>query len=281
MSKDKYALTDLTIIDEEKGISLYRIVALKNFDTILGHVKKGELGGYVCGEHNLSQKGNCWIYANGKASGQAMVLEEAIVCDFAVIQDDAEISGNAILKNYAIAREQAIITGECEIRGHAIIEGNVYLGGIYVVSDYAVISGDVRTSGSGHIINKAYIYGKVILDGKINISKQVIVGGNASITGNIKLTDQVIIKEHASIVGNCTLNGNCKVFGFSIVDYDVGGDTIINVSLTEKREAISKLKIFDPLLEDAKEKKQEKDRITNLLKKLNKETGEPDSEKNE
>lgn len=73
----KYELTDETI--EVYGTALHRIKALKDF----GNVKKGELGGYVESERNLSQEGNCWVYDN------ARVYSNAEVCG------NAEVFGNA------------------------------------------------------------------------------------------------------------------------------------------------------------------------------------------
>ena len=61
----KYELTDETI--DVSGTTLHRIKALKDF----GNVKKGELGGYVESEHNLSQEGNCWVCGNAKVCGDA------------------------------------------------------------------------------------------------------------------------------------------------------------------------------------------------------------------
>ena len=52
----KYILTDYTC--QVDGQTLYRIRAVKSFPG----VKAGELGGYVAGEHNLSQDGICWIF---------------------------------------------------------------------------------------------------------------------------------------------------------------------------------------------------------------------------
>ena len=54
--KRKYELTDETI--QINGKTLHRIKALKDF----GDVKKGDIGGYVENEWNLSQDGECWIY---------------------------------------------------------------------------------------------------------------------------------------------------------------------------------------------------------------------------
>lgn len=69
----KYELTDETI--EVYGTALHRIKALKDF----GNVKKGELGGYVESERNLSQEGNCWVCGNAKVCGDAEVCGNARV----------------------------------------------------------------------------------------------------------------------------------------------------------------------------------------------------------
>ena len=39
-------------------VTVYRIKALKDFND----VKKGDLGGFIQNEMNLSQDGNCWVY---------------------------------------------------------------------------------------------------------------------------------------------------------------------------------------------------------------------------
>ena len=79
----KYELTDETI--EVYGTALHRIKALKDF----GNVKKGELGGYVESERNLSQEGNCWVYDNARVYSNAKVFGNAEVCG------NAEVFGNA------------------------------------------------------------------------------------------------------------------------------------------------------------------------------------------
>ena len=76
---------------------LYRIKALKDFDTI----KKGDLGGYIEKESNLSHDGNCWVsgsarvFGNAEVSGSAWVHGNAIVSDNARVSNDAEVSSNA------------------------------------------------------------------------------------------------------------------------------------------------------------------------------------------
>ena len=66
----KYELTE-----EVNEHGLHRIRALR--DIPLYGVKKGDLGGFVERENNLSQEGDCWIADN------------ATVKDFAGVHDDA------------------------------------------------------------------------------------------------------------------------------------------------------------------------------------------------
>ena len=76
-TKKKYELT------EEKrvmptGEKVYRIKALRDFDTTYKPVKAGDLGGWVQSEDNLSHEGNCWLfddaagYQNSKRTGNAV-----------------------------------------------------------------------------------------------------------------------------------------------------------------------------------------------------------------
>ena len=67
----KYKLTEETInIDD---VTLYRIEALKDF----GDIQKGDKGGFVENEDNLSQEGDCWVYDAGKVYGKASLCAAA------------------------------------------------------------------------------------------------------------------------------------------------------------------------------------------------------------
>lgn len=63
------------------GRTLYRIKALRDF----GDVIKGDLGGYIESENNLSHCGNAMVYDN------AMVYGNAEVCGNAEVRGDAEV----------------------------------------------------------------------------------------------------------------------------------------------------------------------------------------------
>lgn len=79
-----------------QGAKLYRIRALKDFDT----VKAGDLGGYVQSESNLSQSGDCWVRENGIACGDAFISGNAIIGNAIVGEIPTRISiiVNAIRK---------------------------------------------------------------------------------------------------------------------------------------------------------------------------------------
>ena len=55
------------------GVQLFRIKALISFSEI----EKGEVGGYIANEKNLSQSGNAWVYGNARVSGNAEVYGNA------------------------------------------------------------------------------------------------------------------------------------------------------------------------------------------------------------
>ena len=68
---------------EVSGHTLYRIKALRDF----GNVEKGDFGGYIESENNLSHYGNAMV------CGDARVFGNAMVCG------DAWVSGNAVIKS--------------------------------------------------------------------------------------------------------------------------------------------------------------------------------------
>ena len=87
--KKKYKLTDETI--NVGGKKLCRIEALKDF----GDVKKGDKGGFIEDEHNLSHDGNSWVYGNARVYGNAWVCGNARVCGNAWVFGNACVCGDA------------------------------------------------------------------------------------------------------------------------------------------------------------------------------------------
>ena len=129
----KYKLTEESII--YFGRTLYRIEALKDF----GNVKKGDKGGYVEKENNLSQEGDCWIYGNVEVFGNAYVCGDAIVCG------NATVFGNAVVYNSAVICDNAVVYD------NAIVSGNVLVYDDAKVCGNAEVYGYVQVCGSAEI----------------------------------------------------------------------------------------------------------------------------------
>lgn len=119
----KFKLTDEFITFGNR--KLYRIEALKDFS----NVKKGDKGGFVESEDNLSQENNCWVYDDAKVYGGAKVFSNAR------IYGNAEVYGNALIY------ENAIVCENAKVYEFAIVDGNTKIGGDAKVlsnSDYIV-----------------------------------------------------------------------------------------------------------------------------------------------
>lgn len=101
----KYKLTKET--KEVDGHILHRIQALKDF----GNVRKGELGGWIEKEENLSQEGNCWVYDEAMVFGNARVTGNAQVFGNARIYGDVQVYGNAWVYSNAQIYDLKIIGG--------------------------------------------------------------------------------------------------------------------------------------------------------------------------
>lgn len=96
MEKFKVLLDEKNTLDYctplfNRHVILHRIQALKDF----GDVKKGDIGGYVEKEKNLSQEGNCWIYDDAKVYDKAKVFGHAKIHDYAKLSFSAQVYGNA------------------------------------------------------------------------------------------------------------------------------------------------------------------------------------------
>ena len=88
MKKYKLLTDEYIIID---GRKMYRIEALKDFSW----VKKGDKGGFIESEENLSHFNYCWVYSNAMVYGNAKILGNALVLGNAEVQGNAEISNNS------------------------------------------------------------------------------------------------------------------------------------------------------------------------------------------
>lgn len=170
----KYKLTDETI--EFEGRTLYRIEALKDF--YIGYnyyyikIEKGDKGGFVQSEENLSQVGNCWLLPSETDNGLFITYPK--ICDKAQIFADA------------------LIVGSSEISGNA------------EVSDYALVI-DSQISNTAKVFGASKVQNSTVLDNAIvyercNIENSYILK-NARVYDNARVKDSVI-QDNAKVYDN-------------------------------------------------------------------------------
>jgi hypothetical protein len=113
MKRYKLLKNDTIKVNE---VTLFRIKALKDFYT----VRKGDLGGYIQSESNLSQAdnarvfGNARVYGNAKVSGYAKVYGDAKVSGYAKVFGDAWVYGDAwVFGNARVGKRSECVNITC------------------------------------------------------------------------------------------------------------------------------------------------------------------------
>ena len=198
----KYKLTDECItIDEHK---LYRIKALKDFSC----VKKGDKGGFVESEDNLSQGGNCWICGDAKVFGNAVVCDNAMIFGDAMVYSGAVIMSNAKVFGNAKVYSYAKVLGSASISGSAQVYDNVEVYVNPAIYDNAIVYSHVVVSGNAVVFGNAKIW------------NNVRVSDNARVYGDARIFNTVVIRDNAKVFDNAEVCNNILVWG----EAEIGGD---------------------------------------------------------
>lgn len=147
MKERKFKLTNETIKYHDRY--LFRIEALKDFSD----VKKGDKGGYIEKESNLSQLDDCWVYDSAKVFNNAEVYGNAKIYDQASVFDEAMVFGDAEIHNFAKVFNNATVCDSAAIFHNAIVGNNAQ------VYDNAQVYGDSQIMYSVEVFGNAAIYG--------------------------------------------------------------------------------------------------------------------------
>jgi len=127
------------------GKILYRIRALRDF----GNVKKGDIGGYVQGEHNLSHDGECWVYNNAKMFDNSRVLDNAKMFNYSKMFDIAEMRNYSKMYNFSEMHDNAKMYNFSVMFDNAEMHDNTEM------YDFSKASGNVK------LISNAKLYARV------------------------------------------------------------------------------------------------------------------------
>lgn len=170
---------------EVEGRTLYRIQALKDFEIPIRNyidepdigkysVTKGQIGGYVEKEENLSHEGGCWILQNAKAYGNALVKDNAHLYGWATISGDSVIGDYCQMSGRAVAKGQSTLLGCTQLNDKVIVNdstvnGNISLYGFTTVREKSELTRTVNLCGSV-VVKGAKIIGPLYLNGPFNVS---------------------------------------------------------------------------------------------------------------
>ena len=130
------------------GKKLYRIEALKDF----GRVKKGNLGGYIQSESNLSQNGNAWVFDDAKVYDNAWVFDDAKVFDNAKVCGKAKVFDNARVFDAAVVCGNAKVYGSARVTDNAKVSDDARVAVFYDWSDYNDMATQWNVNASKRLI---------------------------------------------------------------------------------------------------------------------------------
>ena len=136
------------------GKKLFRIKALVAF----GDVEKGELGGFIEKEDNLSHDGNAWVYGNARVFGNARVSGNARVFGNARVSGNAQVSGDARVSGNARVSGDARVSGNAWVYGSARVYGNAQVYGNAPVYGNAWVYGNAQVYGNAWVYGNARVY---------------------------------------------------------------------------------------------------------------------------
>ena len=153
----KYSLTKTT--KEFLGRTLYQIKAEISF----GSVTKGELGGFIEKEENLSQDNNAWIFGDAWIFGNAQISGNAWIFGNARIYGDAQISGNARISLKASFTKGWFIGGDDSGKITDITDktGSTHWKNQYVLGDYEITPIEDEKAETLKIGDKTFIKSEV------------------------------------------------------------------------------------------------------------------------
>jgi len=233
-SRKKYVLTKEKRV--VSGVTLFRIKALTSF----GNVKKGDLGGWIEKEDNLSQSNNAWVSGNARVSGNTWVFGNAQIFDNIRVFGNAQIFGNARVFGNAQIFGNARVSGNAQIFGNARVSGNTWVfGNAWVYERHHVYTGyinfklsNIESSLRGQlglcfINNKIVLYKRV---NKISDGKYSSCYDKNFIYQDGKISE---VKDADMSNASCSTGIHC-----SLATYWREGDTTIAVEI-EKEDVIT------------------------------------------
>ena len=202
MGSRKYELTNITM---EFGIkTLYRIRALKDFSD----VKRGELGGWVSSENNLSQEGNCWIYDEAKCMDNARMYDDSCMYGYSEMYDSSRMHGDSKMYNYSEMHNSSRMYGYSKMYDSSEMHDSSTMYGNSIMYGNSMMCGNSRMFDYSEMFDDSAMYGNSTMNG------YSIMFGNSEMYGDSEMHD------HSRMYGDSILKDEEKLYGELISKVD-------------------------------------------------------------
>lgn len=172
MENKKYEFTGET--KEFDGHTLRRIRALVDIENT---VKKGELGGWIESEKNLSHEGKCWVGKGCRVCGKAKVYENARVVDNSFVLLGSKVYGDAYVGTCSYVANNSKVYGSAAVTGCA------------VVTNGAEVYGNATIAGGAVVSDGAKVFDAAIVDHGADVNGKVTVHNTAKVSGGAIIVD--------------------------------------------------------------------------------------------
>lgn len=224
---------------EVNNHQLSQIIALRDIYDAQGNlvVSKGSLGGYLEGEHNLSQSGGCWIMPNSYVYGSSQVSGDQIIdnsktAKYVLTDEHIEINNQKLYRIKALKSFSDISAGD--LGGYVASEDNLSQQGNAWVYDEAIVMDNAKVGKNGQVFghsiirDEATIYG-VVHDNSI-VSNNAIIDEGAMIENHSIIKDDaiinagVIVKDYGTVINKSKLQGKLIVEDMAVIDTQINNN---------------------------------------------------------
>ena len=229
MKNKKYKLTNISMRYE--GRTLYRIRALKDFL----NVEKGDLGGWVSSEDNLSQEGDCWIYDEAKC------MDNARMYDNSKMHDNSKIFGNCRMY------DDSEMYDSSEMHDHSEMYDSSEM------HDYSRMFDDSKMYGNSKMYDHSMMYDHSKMNDHSEMNDYSIMYNNSEMHGYSKMRDNSRMYNNSKIYDCSIMHGNSTMYE----DSEMHDEEVLYGKLASKVDefveiSIPKGRIITGVLKDKK-----------------------------
>ncbi|WP_420639781.1 hypothetical protein [Candidatus Poriferisocius sp.] len=227
---DKYCLVE---DPAGGGGGLKRVRALRDVAVVVDGqpvlvAQRGDLGGWVEGEEDLSVEGSAWVGGDAKVFGGARVEGDALVTGFAEVSDGAVVRDRAQVSGHAKVFGAAQVSDQARVVDAAVVCSDAEVYERAEVGDEAVVCGRVPRAfspaawaGAGRGAKAARMVAWVQGWSEVGVEpvrqRAGLGGTGAHVFGDAAVSDGAWVFEQAKVFGEAEISGQARVFEYAQV----------------------------------------------------------------